>query len=81
MTEVSTSKSKPAHIPDSAVHDFDFFCDCAYPAAPHNRIPELARTAPPVFWTPCNGGHLMFLSHGANFSASRDTFGSRFVTP
>jgi cytochrome P450 len=79
---LSPAVPRPAHIPDSAVYDFDMFLDPAYLADPHKRILELVRTAPPVLWTPRNGGHWMFLSHGANFKASRDTesFTSRFVT-
>jgi cytochrome P450 len=85
MTDVlglSPLASKPTHVPESAVFDFDFFRDPAYLADPHQRVLELVRTAPPVFWTPRNGGHWMFLSHSANFNASRDTesFSSQFVT-
>jgi cytochrome P450 len=73
---------RPAHIPESVVYDFDMFRDPALLADPHERILDLVRTAPPVFWTPRNGGHWMLLSHAANFKASRDTesFTSRFVT-
>jgi cytochrome P450 len=72
----------PAHIPELAVYDFDMFRDPALLADPHARILELIRTAPPVFWTPRNGGHWMLMSHAANFKASRDTesFSSAFVT-
>jgi hypothetical protein len=70
VATLSTAVSKPVHVPDSAVYDFDFFRDPAYLADPHKRILELVRTAPPVVWTPRNGGHWMFLSHGPNFRAS-----------
>ena len=78
----SAAVPKPEHIPDSVIYDFDFFRDPAYLADPHKRVLELVRSAPPVFWTPRNGGHWMFLSHEANFKASRDpeTFSSQFVT-
>jgi cytochrome P450 len=79
---LSPAAPTPAHIPEVALYDFDMFRDPAFLADPHDRIFELIRTAPPVFWTPRNGGHWMFLSHAANFKASRDTesFTSQFVT-
>jgi cytochrome P450 len=72
---------KPAHVPDSLVYDFDMFRDPAYVADPHKRILELVKNAPPVFWTPRNGGHWMLLSHSANFNAARDTesFSNEFI--
>jgi cytochrome P450 len=66
---------KPAHVPDSLVCDFDLFADPAYLADPHKRILDLIKNAPPIFWTPRNGGHWMFMSHSANFNAARDTEG------
>lgn len=80
---LSAAVAKPAHIPERVVYDFDFFRDPGLLGNPHQRILELVRTAPPVFWTPRNGGHWIFLSHGANFRASRDpdSFTSQFVTP
>jgi cytochrome P450 len=79
---LSPAVPKPAHISDSAVYDFDFFRDPAYLIDPHKRVLEMVRSAPPVFWTPRNGGHWMLMSHGANFKASRDTesFSSQFVS-
>jgi cytochrome P450 len=79
---LSPAVSRPAHIPESAVYDFDMFLDPGYLADPHKRVMELIKTAPPVMWTPRNGGHWMFLSHGACFKAARDidSFTSRFVT-
>ncbi len=80
---LSPAVPRPAHVPEAAVYDFDMFMDPAFLADPHDRILDLVRTAPPVFWTPRNGGHWMLLSHAANFKASRDTlsFTSQFVTP
>lgn len=78
---VSPSVSKPAHVPDSLVYDFDMFADPAYVADPHQRVLDLLKNAPPIFWTPRNGGHWMFISHAANFDAARDTesFSSEMV--
>ncbi len=72
---LSSAVPKPAHVPDSAVYDFDLFADPAYLADPHKRLLDLVKNAPPVFWTPRHGGHWIFLSHAANFDAARDTEG------
>src|SRR6188508_2178291 len=84
MTEaakLSPAVPKPAHVLDSVVYDFDMFRDPAYVADPHKRVLDLVKTAPPIFWTPRNGGHWMLMSHSANFNASRDTetFSSEIV--
>lgn len=76
MTEAATlSKAapRPAHIPDSVVYDFDMFQDPAYLRDPHQRVLELQAVAPPIFWTPRNGGHWVLQGHAANFEAARDT--------
>lgn len=71
-TALSAAAPKPDHVPESLVYDFDMFHDPAYVADPHKRIVELINTAPPIFWTPRNGGHWMLMSHKANFDAARD---------
>jgi len=63
---------KPAHIPDSLVYDFDMFTDPALLRAPHSRVTDLLKNAPPIFWTPRNGGRWVLLSYAANFDAARD---------
>ncbi len=40
---------------------------------PHQRALEIAREAPPIFWTPRQGGHWVFAGHQAVFDGSRDT--------
>lgn len=75
MTEAATAAEPapiPGHIPESVVYDFDMFRDPAYLADPHKRVLDLLENAPPVFWTPRNGGHWMLVSHAANFEAARD---------
>lgn len=64
---------KPAHVADSLVYDFDFFSDAALVKNPHQRMLSLLQNAPPIFWTPRNGGHWVLLTHEANFNAARDT--------
>ena len=70
---LSPKVPKPPHIPDTVVYDFDMFADPGYTAGPHQRLLDLIENAPPVFWTPRNGGHWIFLSYAANFNAARDT--------
>lgn len=78
---LSQPVTKPAHVPDELVYDFDVHGDAGLLNDPHARILELIRNAPPVFWTPRNGGGWIALSHAANHVASRDTetFSSEFV--
>jgi cytochrome P450 len=71
--ELSAAAPRPAHVTDAVFYDFDLFADPALLKDPHARILDLHRNAPPVFWTPRNGGHWMLLSHQANFEASKDT--------
>jgi cytochrome P450 len=73
MAELSPAVSRPDHIPASAVYDFDMFRDPALTNDPHERIRELIRAAPPVFWTPRNEGHWVLTGHKENYEASRDT--------
>jgi cytochrome P450 len=76
----SQAAPQPSHVPESLVCDFDLFADPALLADPHARVAELIRTAPPIFWTPRNGGHWVALSHEANFDAARDweTFSNEY---
>lgn len=78
---MSEAVSKPDYVDDSLVYDFDMFRDPAYVTNPHARILDLLENAPPVFWTPRNGGHWMLMSHEANFKAARDveTFSSEII--
>jgi cytochrome P450 len=70
---LSPAVPKPAHVPDAVVHDFDLFLDPALIANPRQRLLDLLEKAPPVFWTPRNGGHWIVLDYAANFKAARDT--------
>jgi cytochrome P450 len=80
---LSPAAPKPAHVADHLVYDFDVHGDPALLENPHARILELVQTAPPVFWSPRNGGGWIALSHAANYQASRDTeiFSSEFMPP
>jgi cytochrome P450 len=74
---------RPAHVPASLVYEFDYNSDPAYCRDPHARAADLARHAPPLFWTPYNGGHWMFLSFDAVSDALRDhaNFSSEHFSP
>lgn len=73
---------RPAHVPAAAVYDFDMFRDPGLLADPHQRVLDLMQSAPPVFWTPRNGGHWVATSHDTVFQAYRDpeTFSSQMMT-
>lgn len=74
---------QPAHVPDALVYAFDYNTDPAYCRDPHVRAADLVERAPPIFWTPYNGGHWMFQSHAAVAEALRDygTFSSEHFAP
>jgi cytochrome P450 len=63
---------RPAHIPEAAVYDFDMYRDPALLHDPHERVRQLLREAPPVFWTPRNRGHWVVTGHQENYTLSRD---------
>jgi len=73
--------TRPSHIPASLVYDFDMFADPALLKNPHDRVADLLKNAPPIFWTPRHGGRWVLLSHEANFDAARDveTFSSEIM--
>ncbi len=77
------NQSIPDHVGADRVYDFDMFADPAYLKDPHARVMEVLREAPPVFWTPRNGGHWLIAGHEAVFKASRDfeSFSSRTISP
>jgi cytochrome P450 len=74
---------KPAHVPDELVYDFSLFADPGLLADSHARLLQIAAEAPPVFWTPHEGGHWVFAGHEAAFEGSRDweTFTSQVIPP
>ncbi|TGD73418.1 cytochrome P450 [Mangrovimicrobium sediminis] len=69
---MSPATPKPDHVPDSLVYDFDMFADPGMLAGGHDRALELVKEAPPIFWTPRQGGHWVLAGHNAIFEASRD---------
>jgi cytochrome P450 len=82
MNDVAPLAARPAHIPDAAVYEFDMFHDPALLADPHERVRQLLREAPPVFWTPHNNGHWVAIGHEPIFEVSRDwdRFSSEYMS-
>jgi cytochrome P450 len=70
---MSQAVRKPDHVPDAVLYDFDMFHDPGLRAGPHDRLLELIRDAPKIFWTPRNGGHWVFTGHSVVADAARDT--------
>lgn len=73
MNALSPAMPIPDHIPAQAVYDFDMFLDEALVTDPHERVRQILREAPRVFWTPRNNGHWVVMGHRENYEASRDT--------
>ena len=63
---------KPDHVPDALVYDFDMYFDPALVADAPARILDLVRNAPPIFWTPHDGGHWVICRHDAVARAARE---------
>lgn len=68
---LSPAVAKPDHVPESLVYDFDFFRDPGLVARGHDRLAEIAREAPEIFWTPRQGGHWVVRSHDKVYKAQR----------
>jgi cytochrome P450 len=77
---LSPAVPQPAHIPDAVVYDFDMYRDPGLLANPSQRIAEIVKQAPPIFWTPRNGGQWIIQGYEPLFKAYRDpeTFTSQF---
>ena len=71
MSSALTLAPRPSHVPAELVYEFDMYNDTAFLEDPHQRIMELHQSAPPIFWTPSNGGHWILLSYLANFEAAK----------
>lgn len=80
---MSSKVQQPEHVPDALVYEFDYNHDPEYCRDPHARAADLVKCAPPIFWTPFNGGHWMLQSYDAVAEALRDyeTFSSEHFAP
>jgi cytochrome P450 len=81
MAFYSHIAERPAHVPEDAVFDFDYHRDPGLFIDPHLRILELIEQAPPLFWTPHNGGHWMALGYDVVYRIMREheTFSSSLM--
>ena len=62
----------PAHVPADRVFDFDMYADPEVQVNCHAAYARLQRLAPPVFFTPRNGGHWMITRHDLMSEIVRD---------
>ncbi len=69
---LSPKVAQPAHVPDDLVYDFDLFADPGLVKDGYDRILEIAQKAPPVFWSPRNGGQWVIRSYAGVYQAQRD---------
>lgn len=74
--------TNPSTAERAPVYDFDYVADPAILADVHQGYWQLKQNAPPVFWTPRNGGHWVVTSADAGIEVLRhpDRFSSRFLS-
>lgn len=72
METLTEAVARPGHVPPEAVYDFDIRYDPALLANPHERVRQLLRDAPHVFWTPRNGGRWVVTGYEETFQVARD---------
>lgn len=56
---VTTAGFVPAHVPPELVFDFDIYADPRVTSDVQRSYAAAIADAPPIFWTPANGGHWM----------------------
>jgi cytochrome P450 len=77
--ETTLTPTVPAHVPANLVYDFDIYNDEQIRKDLHASYARLHREAPPVFYTPANGGHWLITRHELMSEVVRDfeTFSAR----
>jgi len=71
---------RPDHVPSERVIDFDVYRESEIVSGdPHTAVARVVASAPPVFWTPFNGGHWVLAGYPELFEAVRnpEVFSSR----
>ena len=81
MIESGTQKGD-ASLNRSPVFNFDYFAEPSILADVHEGYMQLKKNAPPVFWTPANGGHWVVTSADAVTQVLRnpEIFSSRVLS-
>jgi cytochrome P450 len=72
VSDLTEAVPVPDHIPPEAVYDFDLRADPKLLADPHKRLLEVHEEAPPVFWTPRNGGRWVAFGYDEVYEVARD---------
>lgn len=72
MADASPLTPKPAHVATKFVYDYDAFADPEFSQDQFAKVQRILKEAPPVFWTPRNGGMWIFTSYSAVTRATRD---------
>lgn len=62
MNQLTMTGNVPPHVPAHLVVDFDVCNDAAMKDNVFERLDRLRRDAPPIVWSPYNGGHWMVFS-------------------
>lgn len=77
-TDIIPEVAKPDHVPYEHVYDFDYSHGLEFQTDPFAYAAKIIAEAPPVFWTPRNGGHWLITGFNAVLKAARDweTFSS-----
>ena len=70
---LGSRRTVPDHVPANLVHDFDIYEDEGIRRDLHREYSRLHREAPPIFWTPLNGGHWIVTRHDAIATVNLDT--------
>ncbi|QRK11899.1 cytochrome P450 [Archangium violaceum] len=69
----------PAHVPPELVYEYDISRDPRMLEDPHARMRSLIHEAPPIFFSPCNGGQWMVTRKKAimDMTLNTEVFSSR----
>lgn len=72
QASVSRSGTVPSHVPEHLVFDFDIYSDPRVGSDVQRTYAEAIAAAPPIFWSPANGGHWLAKSMDAISAIASD---------